>query len=289
MNIRFGYQLVYTCTQPVPMILMLHVHQSRSADLLQPDRMITDPEVPLDIYADAFGNTCTRILVPAGGIRLIADALIRDTGLPDPTSAHAQEHPVEALPHDVLLFLLGSRYCETERLMEEAWRLFGHVAPGWSRVQAVCDFVHQHIEFGYDFARPTKTAVEAYVERQGVCRDYAHLAITLLRCLNIPARYCTGYLGDIGVPFTDAPMDFSGWLEAYIGGAWHTFDPRNNERRIGRILIARGRDAADVAISTAFGPNILQEFRVWTDDASASGSFATLDWLDSGTRSIGRL
>jgi transglutaminase-like putative cysteine protease len=203
MDIRFGYQLVYACTQPVPMILMLHAHQSRSADLLQPDRMITDPEVPLDIYADSFGNTCTRILVPAGGIRLTADALIRDPGHPDPTSAHAQEHPVEALPHDVLQFLLGSRYCETERLMEETWRLFGHVAPGWSRVQTVCDFVHQHIAFGYDFARPTKTALEAYAERQGVCRDYAHLAITLLRCLNIPARYCTGYLGDIGVPVTD--------------------------------------------------------------------------------------
>jgi len=163
------------------------------------------------------------------------------------------------------VFLLGSRYCETERLMDEAWRLFGHIAPGWGRVQAVCDFAHQHIAFGYHFARPTKTAFEAHTERQGVCRDYAHLAITLLRCLNIPARYCTGYLGDIGVPVSDAVMDFAGWLEAYIGGAWHTFDPRNNQRRIGRILIARGRDAADVAISTAFGPNTLQLFRVWTD------------------------
>jgi transglutaminase-like putative cysteine protease len=259
------------------MILMLHAHQSRSADLLRPDRMFTDPEVPLDIYADAFGNTCARILVPAGGIRLTADALIRDTGLPDPTCPQAAEDPVEALPHDVLMFLLGSRYCETERLMDEAWRLFGHVAPGWPRVQAVCDFVHQHIAFGYGFARPTKTASEAHTERQGVCRDYAHLAITLLRCLNIPARYCTGYLGDIGVPVSQAPMDFAGWLEAWIGGAWHTFDPRNNERRIGRILIARGRDAADVAISTAFGPNILQEFRVWTDAVHGESGGAVLE------------
>jgi transglutaminase-like putative cysteine protease len=260
------------------MILMLHAHQSRSADLLHPDRMITDPEVPLDIYTDAFGNTCARILVPAGGIRLTADALIRDTGLPEPTYPQAPEHPVEALPHDVLMFLLGSRYCETERLMDEAWRLFGHAAPGWPRVQAVSDFVHRHIAFGYDFARPTKTALDAYTERQGVCRDYAHLAITLLRCLNIPARYCTGYLGDIAVPVSQAPMDFAGWLEAYIGGAWHTFDPRNNERRIGRIMIARGRDAADVAISTAFGPNTLQEFRVWTDAVdSESGAPARLE------------
>jgi transglutaminase-like putative cysteine protease len=266
MKIRFGYELVYSCAQPVPMILMLHAHPSRVPDLLVPDQLVTDPAVPLDVYADGFGNTCTRILAPVGGIRLTADALIRDSGAPEPALHHAQEHPVESLPHEALVYLLASRYCETERLMDEAWRLFGNMPPGWGRVQAVCDFVHEHICFGYHFARSTKTAAEAYAERQGVCRDFAHLAITLLRCLNIPARYCTGYLGDIGVPATDAPMDFAGWLEAYIGGAWHTFDPRNNERRIGRILIARGRDAADVAISTAFGPNFLQVFRVWTDE-----------------------
>jgi transglutaminase-like putative cysteine protease len=266
MKIRFGYELVYSCAQPVPMILMLHAHPSRAPDLLAPDQLVTDPAVPLDVYSDSFGNTCTRLLAPAGGIRLTADALIRDSGVPEPAILHAQEHPVESLPHEALVYLLASRYCETERLMDDAWRLFGNLTPGWGRVQAVCDFANQHICFGYHFARSTKTAAEAYAERQGVCRDFAHLAITLLRCLNIPARYCTGYLGDIGVPATDAPMDFAGWLEAYIGGAWHTFDPRNNERRIGRILIARGRDAADVAISTAFGPNFLQVFRVWTDE-----------------------
>jgi transglutaminase-like putative cysteine protease len=253
------------------MILTLHSHPSRIPDLIRADRMVTEPDVPLDMYVDGFGNTCTRIVAPAGGIRLMADGLIWDSGLPDPVFPHAQEHPIEALPQETLVFLLGSRYCETERLMSDAWRLFGHLRPGWARVQAICDFAHQHIAFGYHFARPTKTASEAYTERQGVCRDYAHLAITLLRCLNIPARYCTGYLGDIGVPVSDAPMDFAGWLEAYIGGAWHTFDPRNNERRIGRILIARGRDAADVAISTAFGPNILQLFRVWTDEVREIG------------------
>jgi transglutaminase-like putative cysteine protease len=266
MKIRFGYELVYSCPQPVPMILMLHAHPSRIRDLLRPDRLTTEPEVPAHRYEDGFGNTCTRIVAPAGGIRLTADGLIEDSGLPDPTFPLASEHPVEELPQETLVFLLGSRYCETERLMSEAWRLFGHLAPGWSRVQAVCDFAHRHIAFGYHFARATKTAAEAYAERQGVCRDFSHLAITLLRCLNIPARYCTGYLGDIGVPATDSPMDFAGWLEAYIGGAWYTFDPRNNEPRIGRILIARGRDAADVALSTAFGPNILQVFRVWTDE-----------------------
>ena len=271
MRIRFGYELVYTCSQPVPMILMLHSHPSRIPDLVRPDRMVTEPEVPLDMYVDGLGNTCTRIVAPAGGIRLTADGLIEDSGRPDPIFPNAQEHPIETLPQETLVYLLGSRYCETERLMSDAWRLFGHLAPGWSRVQAVCDFAHQHIAFGYHFARPTKTASEVYTERQGVCRDYAHLAITLLRCLNIPARYCTGYLGDIGVPVSQAPMDFAGWLEAYVGGAWHTFDPRNNERRIGRILIARGRDAADVAISTAFGPTILQLFRVWTDEVRDIG------------------
>jgi transglutaminase-like putative cysteine protease len=271
MRIRFGYELVYTCSQPVPMILTLHSHASRIPDLIRPDRMVTQPEVPLDMYVDGYGNTCTRIVAPAGGIRLTADGLIEDSGLPDPIFRNAQEHPIEALPQETLVYLLGSRYCETERLMSDAWRLFGHVRPGWARVQAICDFAHQHIAFGYHFARPSKTASEAYTERQGVCRDYAHLAITLLRCLNIPARYCTGYLGDIGVPVSDASMDFAGWLEAYVGGAWHTFDPRNNERRIGRILIARGRDAADVAISTAFGPNILQLFRVWTDEVREIG------------------
>jgi transglutaminase-like putative cysteine protease len=268
MKIRFGYEIVYGCPQPVPMILMLHIHPSRKADLLRADEMSITPPVATDTYTDVFGNTCTRIVAPAGSIRISADALIEDNGLPEPSFPDAKEHPVEELPPDTLLYLLGSRYCETQHLMNEAWRLFGHVEPGWSRVQAVCDFANQHIAFGYHFARPTKTAQEVYGERQGVCRDFAHLAITLLRCLNIPARYCTGYLGDIGVPIADAPMDFAGWLEAYVGGAWHTFDPRNNQRRIGRILIARGRDAADVAISTAFGPNYLNLFRVWTDEVT---------------------
>jgi transglutaminase-like putative cysteine protease len=266
LKIRFGYELVYSCPQPVPMILMLHTHSSRAADLLRADDMITQPHVARESYVDIFGNTCSRIVAPAGETRLTADGLIQDSGQPEPAFADAQEHSVEQLPHNTLIYLLGSRYCETERLMSDAWSLFGHLTPGWSRIQAVCDFAHQHIEFGYQFARSSKTAWEAYCERQGVCRDFAHLAITLLRCLNIPARYCTGYLGDIGVPVADAPMDFSGWLEAYVGGAWRPFDPRNNQRRIGRILVARGRDAADVAISTAFGPNFLEVFTVWTDE-----------------------
>jgi transglutaminase-like putative cysteine protease len=268
MKLRFGYEIVYGSPQPLPMILMLHVHRSLASRLLTADEMTITPPVASDMYTDVFGNTCTRIVARAGSTRITADALIEDSGLPEPSFPEAKEHPVEELPHDTLLYLLGSRYCETQHLMNDAWRLFGHVQPGWSRVQAVCDFVHRRIEFGYHFAQATKTAQQVYFERQGVCRDFAHLAITLLRCLNIPARYCTGYLCDIGVPISDAPMDFAGWLEAYVGGAWHTFDPRNNQRRIGRILIARGRDAADVAISTGFGPNYLELFRVWADEVA---------------------
>lgn len=280
-KIRFGYELVFECPQPTPMILMLHAHPSRIHDLLRPDDMRFDPHVPFHLYHDAFGNTCTRIEAPTGRIRITADGLIQDSGVPDPVYPYAQEHPVSLLPEETLMYLPGSRYCEPESLMADAWRLFGHLRPGWSRVQAVCDFAHEHVRFGYHFARPTKTAWDTYSERQGVCRDFAHLAITLCRCLNIPARYCTGYLGDIGVEPSESSMDFAGWFEAYLGGAWHTFDPRNNQRRIGRILLARGRDAADVAISTTFGPNFLQTFRVWTDEVADGQNVVSMDnYLD---------
>ncbi len=270
MYIRYGYELVFSCPQSTPMILMLHTHPSRVPDLIRPDTMRTEPQSSLALYTDIYGNTCTRLIAPAGEFRVTADALVADSGIPEAIDVTAREHPVEALPHECLLYLLGSRYCETESLMSEAWRMFGQVQPGWSRVQAIVDFAHEYITFGYRYARPTKTAWNAYTERQGVCRDFAHLAIAMCRCMNIPARYCTGYLGDIGVRASPEPMDFAGWMEAYIGGRWHTFDPRNNQRRIGRILIARGRDAADVAISTTFGPNYLQSFRVWTDEVTAA-------------------
>jgi transglutaminase-like putative cysteine protease len=203
-------------------------------------------------------------------MRITADALIRDRGLPEPVVSDAQQHAVETLPEETLVYLLGSRYCDTDNLSTVAWDLFGATVAGWSRVQSVCNFVNKHITFGYEFARPTRTASEAFRERKGVCRDYAHLAVTLCRCLNIPARYCTGYLGDIRIPPVDAPMDFAGWFEAYIGGTWYTFDARNNVPRIGRVLIARGRDAADVAISMTFGPNVLEGFRVWADEVRAA-------------------
>jgi transglutaminase-like putative cysteine protease len=266
MQIRVGYELIYNFPQPAPMILLLSIHYSRASDILIPDSLTTDPPVPIRGYRDGFGNWCTRIMAPAGRIRLKTDALIRDTGQPDPVVPDAQQHEVQDLPEETLDFLLGSRYCETDLLSQTAWDLFGLTQPGWPRVQAICDYVHNRIAFNYQQARATRTAWEAFNERTGVCRDYAHLAITFCRCMNIPARYCTGYLGDIGMPPPYAIGDFAAWFEVYIGGDWYTFDPRNNMPRIGRVLLARGRDAADVAIATTFGPNTLESFRVWTDE-----------------------
>ncbi|AWI74365.1 transglutaminase [Parazoarcus communis] len=265
MKIRVGYELIYDCPQPTPMILSLNVHFSRASDLIIPDHLITDPSVPVTAYRDRFGNWCTRIVAPKGQIRLTADALINDTGEPDPVVPGARQVPVQELPDETLEFLLGSRYCETDRLSDIAWGLFDKAPTGWGRVQAICDYVNRNVSFGYQHARATKTAWDVFHEQTGVCRDYAHLAIAFCRCMNIPARYCTGYLGDIGMPPPYEPMDFAGWFEAYLDGKWYTFDPRNNTPRIGRVLIARGCDAADVAISNTFGPNTLKSFRVWTD------------------------
>ena len=264
MRIRIGYSLTYEFVQPTPMIVLLNVHYSRASDLFTPDTMTTSPSTPYTSYRDSFGNWCNRVLAPAGTFQIRADATIRDLGLADEVAAGTPQIAVEDLPEEALLFLLPSRYCESDKLAATAWELFGHTAPGWERVQAVSTWVHNHITFGYQWARPTKTAWEAFEERQGVCRDYAHLGVALCRALNIPARYCTGYLSDIDVPVT-GPMDFSGWFEVFLGGRWLTVDPRNWRPRKGRILIARGRDAADVAITTTFGLNVLQDFRVWTD------------------------
>lgn len=266
MHIRVGYELIYDCPQPTPMVLMLNTHHSRVADIVVPDHLTTDPVVPIHGYHDAFGNWCSRLVAPPGRVRIASTALVNDAGQPDPVVASAQQHLVQDLPDDAMAFLLGSRYCETDLLSETAWQMFKDAPFGWGRVQAICDFVHNHIAFDYMQARATRTAWEAFKEQRGVCRDFAHLAVTLCRCMNIPARYCTGYLSDIGEPPPYAPMDFAGWFEAYLGGAWHTFDPRNNVPRRGRVLMARGRDAVDVPISNTFGPNTLVGFKVWTDE-----------------------
>jgi transglutaminase-like putative cysteine protease len=265
MQIRVGFELIYECLQPTPMIFNVHVHYTRASDLVGPDHLVIDPPVPISCFRDSFGNWCERIVAPTGRTRITANAILQDTGAPDAVVPHAQQTPVNDLPDEAVQFLLGSRYCETDRLSATAWSLFAQAPTGWGRVQAICDYVHQHIAFGYEHARRTRTALEAFHDRTGVCRDYAHLAVALCRCMNIPARYCTGYLGDIGVP-PAGPMDFAAWFEAFLDGQWYTFDPRNNTPRVGRVLIARGRDAGDVAISTTFGPNTLTSFRVWTDE-----------------------
>ncbi len=269
MQIRAGFEMIYDCPQPTPMIFTLNVHFTRVSDLVGQDNLMVDPPVPMAGYRDSFGNWCTRIVAPKGSTRVSANALLNDTGAADAIVPDAQQLPVQDLPEETLLFLLGSRYCETDRLSDTAWQLFGKTPMGWSRVQAICDYVHRHITFGYEHARMTRSAFEAYHDKTGVCRDYAHLAVAFCRCMNIPARYCTGYLGDIGMPPPYGEPDFAAWFEAYLGGRWYTFDARNNTPRIGRILIARGRDASDVAISNSFGPSILKSFKVWTDEVRA--------------------
>lgn len=268
MLISIGFDIAYTASQPTPMVVMLSVHPSRVGDLVKPENIVCDPPAPLHFYHDSFGNFCGRLVLPTGRSVLSNRAIVRDSGLPDETDPTAAQLPVEQLPDDVLLFLLPSRYCEIDRMMDIAWSLFKDTPPGWARVQAICDYVHNHVRFGYQFAGPTKSAHDVHAEGRGVCRDFAHLAVTLCRCMNIPACYCTGYLGDIGVPFDPAPMDFSAWFQVYLSGRWHTFDARHNKPRIGRILMGRGRDAADVPLSTGFGRTTLDLFKVYTDEVA---------------------
>jgi len=267
MRIHVGCEMRFEFPQATPMIVMLNVHFSRFSDLERPDFLVTTPSVPIEGYRDGFGNWCSRLVAPAGGFTLGTDTIVRDSVTPATIDLDAEQHQVQDLPAEVVLFLLGSRYCETDRLGDEAWRLFGDTPPGWARVQAVCDFVHNYVTFGYEHSRHTRTAFETYAERRGVCRDYTHLAVTFCRCLNIPARYCTGYITDIGTPRPWSTMDFAAWMEVYLGGRWHTFDPRNNAPRVGRILIANGRDAADVPLTHTFGPGTLSAFSVWADEA----------------------
>ena len=268
MLIRTGYDITFETFAPTPMSLLLSVHPSRQRDLRSPETIRIDPAVPQRQSLDAFGNVCTRVLAPAGRISFSADFLVEDSGLPDAVVPDARQLPVHELPDDVMPYLLGSRYCDTDRLCATAWQLFGHMPEGWARAQAIVDYVHNRIRFDYQLADSTRTAHDGFIQQVGVCRDFAHLAIAFCRCMNIPARYCTGYLGDIGVPAVPDPMDFSAWFEVYLGGRWYTFDARHNTPRIGRIVMARGRDATDCAISTSFGSARLVRFEVHTDEVT---------------------
>ena len=268
MLIRIGFDIVFDSPAPVPMILMLYTHPSRAGTMKRPDQLRLEPDIPVEEYTDSFGNRCGRIVAPAGQLRLWNDAIAEDSGQPDPVNWDAEQHPVSDLPAQTLQYLLSSRYCEVDLLSDIAWDLFGQTPPGWARVQAICDWVHSHIRYGYEYARSTKTAYEVYTEQNGVCRDFTHLPITFCRCLNIPARYVAGYLGDIGIPPQTTPMDFHAWFEVFLGGQWHTFDARHNVPRVGRVLMARGRDAVDIALTTSFGPNKLIKFVVWADEVA---------------------
>jgi transglutaminase-like putative cysteine protease len=265
MLIRLAYNIQFDLPADVAMVALLHVHPSRARDLLEPDELQTEPKLDVTSYLDSFGNRCSRFVAPQGHLRLSSSTLIRDSGDPDPVDWNARESAVGDLPNETLRFLLSSRYCEVDLFSSSAFGLFGQITPGWARVQAICDWVHNWVAFDYQQARPTKTAMDVYTERVGVCRDFQHLAITFCRALNIPARYATGYLGDIGVPVV-LPMDFSAWFEAWLDGRWWAFDARNNQPRIGRVLMATGLDAADVAITTSFGRADLRHFFVVTEE-----------------------
>jgi transglutaminase-like putative cysteine protease len=264
--IQGGYDIAFRCKAATPMLLQLHLRPELRPRLKTPETFHLDPPVPFRNRTDAFGNICTRLVAPAGVLKLSNRFVIRDDGKPDAVPKAARQAEVDELPNEVLVYLLGSRYCDTDKLATLAWRKFGKTRPGYPRVKAILDYVHDRIAFGYSHARADRTASEGHAERRGVCRDFAHLAIALCRCMNVPARYCTGYLGDIGVPPDPAPMDFSAWFEVWLGGQWHTMDARHNKPRIGRLLMARGRDATDAAISTAFGNAELKRFDILTKE-----------------------
>ncbi|HET6250651.1 MAG TPA: transglutaminase family protein [Tepidisphaeraceae bacterium] len=266
MLIQIGYELSFDIPAPLNMLLALYTHPEQAHVLRRPERLVLEPDVQVQNYIDHYGNRIAKVLVPAGLLRVSYDNIAQDSGKPEPKIDGERLHPVEELPTECMQFLVASRYCEVDRMLQIAWDLFGNTPFSWERVQAVVDWVHNNVTFGYQYARSTKTAFDVYNERQGVCRDFQHLAITFLRALNIPARYATGYLGDIGVPFNPTPMDFSAWFEVYLGGRWYTLDARHNEPRIGRILQARGRDAVDVALTTSFGPALLNQFTVRTEE-----------------------
>lgn len=279
MLINLGCRLEFRFSQPTPLIAILNVHDTRFNDMVQQDDLVTYPGIPITGYRDGFGNWCTRMLAPSGDFVVSTNGIFRDTGQLDPVALSAYQHDVQDLPADTLVYLLGSRYCDTDLLSAQAWQMFEQTSPGWMRVQAICDFVQSHVAFGYHHAKATRTASQTLAEGVGVCRDFAHLAITLCRCMNIPARYCTGYLSDIGEPLPHPAGDFAAWMEVYLDGHWHMFDPRNNTRRYARVLVARGRDAADVPLTQTFGPANMTKFEVWTTEALQKNVFQQVEKL----------
>lgn len=278
MFIRIGFEIGLKCKTDTVLILALSPHSTYSGRIIGSDRLMVQPELPLENIVDPFGNRLTRLKAPAGELTLWSDCIVEDDGAPDPFDWNAMQHDIADLPPETLPYLTASRYIESDALRDEAWRLFGETPPGWARVQAICNHVHNNVTFGYGFGRPTKTAANALLERTGVCRDFAHLTIALCRAMGFPARYASGYLGDIGVP-PSGPGDFCAWAEVYLGGRWYTFDARYNTPRIGRVLMVRGRDAVDGAMMTSYGAYDLTSFRVWTDEVHGASDRALSDLL----------
>jgi transglutaminase-like putative cysteine protease len=269
MLISFGFDIALRLESEATVLFYLKLHPSRFHDLVSPEHFEIHPQYEFDEFLDNYGNRCGRVHCKPGTVRFTNRGIIRDSGELDPIDPNAQQEEIFKLPAEAMAYLLPSRYCESDsELASFAWEKFGSKQIGSERVQAICDFVHQHVEFDYAKARSNRTALETFHERVGVCRDLTHLAITLCRCLNIPARYVNGYLGDIGVPPAPYPMDFSAWMEVYLGGRWFSFDPRHNCRRIGRTLIARGRDACDVPLTISFGKHTLEAFSVVTEEVA---------------------
>jgi transglutaminase-like putative cysteine protease len=274
MLIRYGYDIEIELSQPTTLITAMDVHSSAKSNVLSQSNFRVSSGARIQIDCDADGTLRRRLTADAGLLSLGVEGLFAATGLPDEVDWSAEAMGVSDLPVETLAYLNASRYCETDLLSDFAWSNFGSINGGWAKVQAICDFVHDRLTFSYPLARETRTAHSAMSEGVGVCRDFTHLAVTLCRCLNIPARYCNGYLGDIGVPPDPAPMDFNAWFEAFLGGRWHTFDARHNGPRIGRILIARGRDAADIPMITTFGPHRLRKFSVITEEVAQAEPLA---------------
>lgn len=251
------------------MLLALYPHPSNGRHTVGSDTIRTDPVIDIETYTDLFGNRCARLVAPTGITMLWSDCIVADSGAPDEFNWNARQHEIPDLPAETLTYLTASRYCESDALVDRAWALFGDTPPGWARVQAIANWVHNNVMFGYQFGRPTKTALDVFREGTGVCRDFAHLFIALCRAINLPARYASGYLSDIGVKAESAD-DFCAWAEVFLEGRWYTFDPRNNTPRQGRVLMVRGRDAADAAMITAFGDYHLAALRVWAIEADDS-------------------
>jgi transglutaminase-like putative cysteine protease len=269
-----------------PVVAMLQLHPSVEEQLVATDDFRVEhagpaeqfegtTELGLEGYIDRFGNRCSRFVAPPGAIRLSGTTIVNAGEALDPQGYGLPLTPVEELPVNALEFLLPSRYCEVDRFSGIAHELFGHLQPGWEQAAAIRDWVHWKVTFNYSAARPTKTAMDVFTERVGVCRDFQHLAVTLSRCMNIPARYVTGYLGDIRVPYS-GPGDFSAWYQVWLGGRWWDMDARHNEPRLGRILMATGRDAADVAITTSFAVANLTHFYVESNEIDAEGKAVPL-------------